>query len=661
MHGGHELVREECPHDLANLVGGDHVRDPEPAGQLGRDRGLADPGHPAQQHHQRAAPGRRMFHHWRKRATTCSASSPTQHLLGERPQLLDRRPRPGPAPRAAPRSARASANERSGAQAGRHHRLRHQALGVGQAVVAADDDRLAARQALTRARVMPRPRRREPQQLGRPGRARPDGATGRLRRNTTSAPCAAPRALGDDVDRRRLQLRQEDVAAARSGAPDVPLEGRAAGQVPGRHQRDVQSRRARAARDALRRPPRRAVVKQRHARARRAPPRRARAPAAQATIASRTPLPPARSTSASRSAARARPRPSTTTSCERSSRSGPRWDSASRRGAGARWSRTRCGRPRTGGSAAPLPSTTTTAGSSVAAPAARPRPRSSRTPRRPGPRRSAGSRPWSRRPAPRPRGSPRRRARRRARSASSPSRSGSARRAHAAPAAAARPRPIDTITGRRPALAQQRRQMARRAPSCRSACRCRSPPPPARPRDPLRPAAGSAACPGARYSRPRSSATAASRIRSSPSSTGSPDRSTTRLGAPRARPARAAPAADAPAERSPRAVVRHGVGEHRAGTFSSPPANSTAAISCSRASAVERIAHDRRVVLAVDQRDTLTASSPASALPTSSRKSVRPCGTRAGLARELDDRLLARRTGTGARCAPVAGSISIRL
>ena len=54
-----------------------------------------------------------------------------------------------------------------------------------------------------------------------------------------------------------------------------------------------------------------------------------------------------------------------------------------------------------------------------------------------------------------------------------------------------------------------------RARSCRSACRCRSRPGPARPCRSARPAAGVSRMPGARYSRPRSSATAATANRSS--------------------------------------------------------------------------------------------------------------------------------------------------
>ena len=113
---------------------------PEPAGELRRDRGLADPGHAAEQHHQRPL----------EVADVPPLAEAGQHLVG-----LLRRPRtssasarscststsPGPLRRrAGPRSARASANERSGAQPRGHERLRHQPLRVGQPVAAADPD-----------------------------------------------------------------------------------------------------------------------------------------------------------------------------------------------------------------------------------------------------------------------------------------------------------------------------------------------------------------------------------------------------------------------------------------------------------------------------------------------------------------------------------------
>ena len=114
VDGRHEVVREECPHDLAHLVGRDHARDAEPARELRRDRRLADAGDAAEQHHAAAGRGCAAATTGGSGSATCSPSSAREHLLGQRAQLLDARPRPRRARRGAPRSARASANERSG-------------------------------------------------------------------------------------------------------------------------------------------------------------------------------------------------------------------------------------------------------------------------------------------------------------------------------------------------------------------------------------------------------------------------------------------------------------------------------------------------------------------------------------------------------------------
>ena len=114
VHGGHELMREECPHDLTDLVGGDHARDAEPAGELGRDGRLADAGDAAEQDDQRPVEA--------ARAATTGGSGPAPGLASS----------PGSTSSASARSSstlhlagaagpsrssisRASANERSGA------------------------------------------------------------------------------------------------------------------------------------------------------------------------------------------------------------------------------------------------------------------------------------------------------------------------------------------------------------------------------------------------------------------------------------------------------------------------------------------------------------------------------------------------------------------
>ena len=406
-----------------------------------------------------------------------------------------------------------------GRQPGGHDRLRHQPLRVWKAVVAADTTtRRCGGPRLMPAPAPPRARASRSERVVEVGS--PASGTGRLRRNTIRAP-PAPRALGDDLDRRRLELGQVDVAALARASSRSCSSWRAAGEVR---------------RDDARSTPLRASA------SRSAAPRSGRAVVNTATRAPGAPAPPARARArrrdrivrrstrpAGRPAPRAPPAPSSsapnTTSRSRAQQPvGTEVARAPRRGARRRWSTQTVRSAATGGSAAPLPSSSTSRG-----------PRAQRQPhalddvrvehlaRRPlaaAPAADAvdagqhgvlevvrGGVPARR--ARSPAGAPRRAAPRRARAAARP-----ARPAHR----------DDHRLGPRRAAA---RRSGRRPRSCRSACRCRSPRPPGTSVS-SRSAGGGVSRNPARGTRARGRAR---RRRAAtappPSSTGSPDRSIT--------------------------------------------------------------------------------------------------------------------------------------
>ena len=202
------------------------------------------------------------------------------------------------------------------------------------------------------------------------------------------------------------------------------------------------------------------------------------------------------------------------------------------------------------------------------------------------------------------------------------------------------PRPIETTTGSTP----RSRSSVARCPAT-AVLPVRLPVPITRQHrdaglDPLA-GGGERRRPGATYSSPRSSATAASASRLSIVSTGSPERSKTASASHRRQLGR---------PREPRRAHSDAAGRptRRRATFSSPPTNSTPAISCSVA---------RR---SSASRTTAGWCSPSMSAITLIGVELRGSGDRAQavllvlvrLARELDDRLAAPRTGTCDRSAP---------
>ena len=134
MDRRHELTREECPDDLTDLVGGDDAGDSQPVGELGGDRGLADSRDPADQDDQRPVESSQQ---------PPLAKAPGdvltlllgEHLLGQPSKLAD-------VHLASPATEQPlldQPGEREATfwrKAGGHDRLRHQALRIGQSVVA---------------------------------------------------------------------------------------------------------------------------------------------------------------------------------------------------------------------------------------------------------------------------------------------------------------------------------------------------------------------------------------------------------------------------------------------------------------------------------------------------------------------------------------------
>ena len=233
-------MREECPHDLTDLVGRDHARDPEPVGELGRDRRLADAGDAAEQDDQRPVEAARA-------ATTggsgWSPPRPPPRAAPPRRARAARRRSP-PARRAAPSRSSISAREREralGRQPGRHDRLRHQPLRVRKAVVAADHDdlvRAPARSAFIGSRAASASRSRSAAseraarvEVGLAREARPAGCA-----RTRSRRATALGLLGDDLDRGRLELGQVDVAALARGQLEVAARAALAPREVGREQ-----------------------------------------------------------------------------------------------------------------------------------------------------------------------------------------------------------------------------------------------------------------------------------------------------------------------------------------------------------------------------------------------------------------------------------------
>ena len=217
MHRRHRLLGEERAQHLPDHVGGDHAVDPQAAGQHRRERGLADPGGAADQHHERAveavepAPAAVAAH-------GALALLRAQHLLAELVEAVHVDLAVAALAPAARSTARASSNERSGESPMADSALRHQALRVGQAVALVEDDRLS------------RHRRRS--------RAGPRRCRSRAVAHEHDPSALAPAPPGDGVDRGRLQLGEVDVAAARRAARSRSrASAPAPGQVGGRHHR----------------------------------------------------------------------------------------------------------------------------------------------------------------------------------------------------------------------------------------------------------------------------------------------------------------------------------------------------------------------------------------------------------------------------------------
>ena len=330
VHRRQELVREERAHDLPHLVGRDHVRDAEPRRELGRDGRLA-----RRRSRRRAAPAA-AARGCARSTTGGSAPAPARSRRRRPPPrprraARRRRSRPTCARRAAPRSA---ARARTSARrAGRSP----------SATAPSGPWSTAARSRCARppSAVAPRARspssRRAPPRPARAARVRPSStsassasssggspgsATGRLRRKTTRAPARARR-LGDDVDRGRLQLGQEHVAALAQRRLDVARRAPRAARGWRRSTRDVDARAAPSPARSRRSASGRAVTK--HAtrasggqRLRRLGPQLARDdPLAGRSSARGRPRGRAASAAASSAA------PSSTSRSERSSRSGP--------------------------------------------------------------------------------------------------------------------------------------------------------------------------------------------------------------------------------------------------------------------------------------------------------------------------------------------------
>ena len=269
----------------------------------------------------------RMFHHWRKRASTGSDSSPgSDDLLGDRAQLVRPRSRPGRWRSSRSSICCASAKRALRRQPRRHQRLGHQPLRVRQPVVAAHDGRPACGRAAGSSRRAPRRRRARSRRSSSDSArdARPGGCAG-----TRPARPACTARLGDDrrsaaafssvrntsqpVAQRRLDVTLE----VTRGGPGC----RTSRAAPRPRRARPSRRRASASGRAVVKHATRAPVGQRL--------RRLGLAARRARSTRAGPIPPAASTSAlALRAARARAHRTRTSSSERSSRSGPRCDSA---------------------------------------------------------------------------------------------------------------------------------------------------------------------------------------------------------------------------------------------------------------------------------------------------------------------------------------------
>ena len=141
VHRGHELDGEECAHRLAEEVGRRDARDPEPMRDLARDRRLAGPGRPADENDDRRV----------ELAQVLVAAQPADRDRGGLgPERLDRELRHplerdgiGPAPAQVRLDPVGELVRGQRLEAGGDERARHHALRVGQAVVAAERQRLA--------------------------------------------------------------------------------------------------------------------------------------------------------------------------------------------------------------------------------------------------------------------------------------------------------------------------------------------------------------------------------------------------------------------------------------------------------------------------------------------------------------------------------------
>ena len=212
-------AREERAHRLADEVGRGDPRDPEPVRDLGGDGRLAGAGRAADQEDDR------QVELLQRRGSAAAGAIAWRPRSRRAPR--PRAPRGGRGrPSSSPRSARSSSSRARelvralGRDAGRDQRARHQPLRVGQPVLAAERQRLgAAPLAHARTAVLG-----EREQRARRGPSRDDLVVGEH-----DLDAARGRRLGDDVDRRRLDLDDVDLgvdarrARARSASRSARL------------------------------------------------------------------------------------------------------------------------------------------------------------------------------------------------------------------------------------------------------------------------------------------------------------------------------------------------------------------------------------------------------------------------------------------------------